>query len=79
MGLDPSDWNIGHGTRSLLGGRSGVATCPRGESAQGLLPWARPPYVGPRPLRMPSEPPWIGLGPPHVPFGPLTGALDLRV
>lgn len=40
---------------------------------------SRPPYVGPRLLRMPSEPPWIGLGPPHVPFGPLTGALDLRV
>lgn len=53
-----SDRSAGLGTRSLLGDRSNAATCPRGENAQGLLPWVWTLHVGP--------------GPPHMPSGPLS-------
>jgi hypothetical protein len=44
-----SDRSAGLGTRSLLGDRSNAATCPRGENAQGLLPWIQTPQWGPHP------------------------------
>lgn len=33
MGPDPSDMTTGLKSRSLLGGRFGATTCPKGESA----------------------------------------------
>jgi hypothetical protein len=43
MGQNPSHRTIVLGIHNLLGDKSDVASCPRGENSQRLLPWIRAP------------------------------------
>jgi hypothetical protein len=65
MGPDSSNRIVGIRTCSRLRSRSGAAMCPK-RGIQVLYQWVRTPTGGPQTPRMPSGPPWAGLGPPRV-------------
>lgn len=56
MGLDPSNRTAGLGTRSLLEDTFDVASCPRGQNAQGYYHESGPQPVVLEPPRLTLEP-----------------------